>query len=150
MRTIEAVRRSGVDIEREKTVREAAEIMDQTGVGSLAVIDGTDLVGIVTDRDVVRRALARGLPPDARVDTIMSAPVVSIGADADLHHAFGLFRDHGIRRLAVLREGHFVGMITVDDVLVDLANDLADLTRPISSEIERPHRNGTVPVARPS
>ena len=60
MRTIDAVRRSGIGIKPEQTVRQAAQLMEATGVGSLAVVDGSRLVGIVTDRDLVRRAVARG------------------------------------------------------------------------------------------
>ena len=71
MRTMDAVRRSGVGIGPERSVRDAAAIMEQAGVGSLAVIDGAHLVGIVTDRDLVRRALAPGLAPDVRVDAVM-------------------------------------------------------------------------------
>jgi CBS domain-containing protein len=144
MRTMEAVRRSGVGIGPERTVHDAAAIMEQAGVGSLAIIDGTRLVGIVTDRDLVRRALAPGRAPDARVDTIMTSPVMTIDADADVHEAFALFRTHGVRRLAVLREGQFVGMITIDDLLVDLAADLADLARPVTAEILFAHRDSVV------
>lgn len=142
MRTIDALRRSGVGIKPEQTIREAAELMEHTGVGSLAVMDGTRLAGIVTDRDLVRRALARGLPVDARVDAVMSSPVITIDADADLHEAFSAFRIHGVRRLAVVRDGQFSGVITVDDLLVDLANDLVDLSRPIDAEIHHAHRDG--------
>jgi len=116
--------------------------MERSGVGALAVVDGTQLVGILTDRDLVRRALAFGMPSDARVDSVMSSPVLSIGADADLHEAFAMFRHHVARRLAVVRDGEFVGMITVDDLFVDLVSDLADLASPISTEILTPHRAG--------
>ena len=144
MRTMDAVRRSGVGIGPARSVRDAAEIMEQSGVGSLAVIDGSRLVGIVTDRDLVRRALAPGLPLDARVDTVMTTPVSTIAADADLHEAFALFRTHGVRRLAVLRDGQFIGMITIDDLLVDLAADLSDLARPVTAEILFAHRDSVV------
>lgn len=147
MRTMDAIRRSGVGIEPDRTVREAAEIMEQAGVGALAVIEGDRLVGIVTDRDLVRRALARGLALDARVDGVMSTPVVTIDADADLHEVFALFRTHAARRLAVVREERFVGMITVDDLLVDLAGDLADLARPVTAEVLFAHRDSPVPAA---
>ena len=147
MRTIDAIRRSGIGVRPEQTVREAAQVMDHTGVGALAVVEGTRLRGILTDRDLVRRVLARGTPPDARVDAVMSSPVVSIDADADVHDAFALFRTHGIRRLAVVRDGQFVGMVTIDDLLVDVARDLVDLSRPISAEIAHAHRDSTLPVA---
>jgi CBS domain-containing protein len=146
MRTIDMLRRSGIGVGPERTVRDAAAIMERSGVGALAVIDGNQLRGIVTDRDLVRRVLARNLPADARVDGVMSSPVVTIDADADVHRAFTLFRAHGVRRLAVVQDDRFVGMITVDDLLVDLANDLFDLARPISSEILRAHRDGAVPA----
>jgi CBS domain-containing protein len=133
MRTIEAVRRSGVGIGPDRTIREAARIMEQSGVGALAVIEGERLVGIVTDRDLVRRGLARDLPADARVDAVMTAPVVTIDADADLHDTFVLFRTHAVRRLALVRADQFVGMITVDDLLIDLAADLSDLARPVTA-----------------
>ena len=148
MRTIEGMRRSGLSIEPERTIHDAAAVMEQTGVGALAVIDGDRLVGIVTDRDLVRRGLAQGLPTDARVDGIMSTPVVTIDADADLHGAFALFRTHAIRRLAVVRGGQFVGVITIDDLLVDVAADLVDLSRPVEAEILFAHHDSPLPATR--
>lgn len=146
MRTIEAVRRSGVGVRPDQTIHEAAGIMAEAGVGALAVIDDGVLVGIVTDRDLVRRGLARGLAGDARVDGVMTSPVVTIPADTDLHDAFGLFRTHAVRRLAVVRAGHFVGMITVDDLLIDVAAELADLARPVTAEVLFGHHDAEVPA----
>jgi CBS domain-containing protein len=146
MRTIDAVRRSGVGIGLERTIREAAGIMENAGVGALAVIDGEQPVGIVTDRDLVRRGLARDLTADARVDAVMTAPVVTIDADADLHDTFARFRTHAVRRLAVVRDGLFVGMITVDDLLMDLAADLTDLARPVAAEVLFAHHDSPVPA----
>jgi CBS domain-containing protein len=146
MRTIDAVRRSAVGIGPERTIREAAGIMEKSGVGALAVVEGEQLVGIVTDRDLVRRGLSRDLPTDARVDAVMTASVVTIDADADLHDTFALFRTHAIRRLAVVRFGKFVGMITVDDLLMDLAADLTDLARPVAAEVLFAHHDSAVPT----
>lgn len=146
MRTVDALRRSGIGVRPDQTILEAAIIMEQSGVGALAVIDGTELVGIVTDRDLARRALAHEMAPDARVDGVMSSPVVTIGAEADVHQVFGLFRTHGVRRLAVLQAGRFVGMLTLDDMLVDLAGDLFDLSRPVSAQVEHAQRNGLLPA----
>lgn len=146
MRTIDAIRRSGIGIGPERTLGDAAELMDQAGVGALAVIDGDRLVGIVTDRDLVRRGLARGLRPDARVDAVMTTPVVTIDADADLHRAYAVFRTNAIRRLAVVRDGAFAGMVTVDDLLIDLAADLNDLVRPVTAEVLFGHHDPVVPA----
>jgi CBS domain-containing protein len=107
-------------------------------MGSLAVIVDDRLVGIVTDRDLVRRGIAKDLAPPAAVEKVTSSPVFTIDADADLHSAFALFRSNAVRRLAVVDGYEFAGMITVDDLLVDLAADLADLARPIAAEIFLP------------
>lgn len=146
MLTIDAVRRSGVGLRPEQTIREAAVLMDSAGVGSLAVVENEELLGIVTDRDLVRRGLARGLSSNARVDGVMSSPVVTISADADLHDAFALFRTHAVRRLAVVRGTRFVGMITIDDLLVDLAADMADIARPVTAELLFGHHDSAVPA----
>lgn len=146
MRTIDGVRRSGVGIRPDETIHAAAALMEQAGVGSLAVLDGDELVGIVTDRDLVRRAMAKGLAPDARVDGVMSAPVVTISADSDLHTAYSVFGQHALRRLAVVQGDRFVGMITIDDLLVDLAAHLSDLVRPVTAEVLFAHRDSPVPA----
>jgi len=143
---MEFVHRSGIGVRPERSITDVAQIMEQSGIGSVAVVDGDVLVGIVTDRDLVRRGLAYELSPDARVDGVMSSPVVTIGVDADVHDALGLVRSHGVRRLAVVDGGRFVGMLTVDDLLVELARDLADLTRPIQDELGHPHRDAKVPA----
>jgi len=135
MRIIEATRRSGIAITPDKTVRGAALVMEQAGVGALAIIDAERVVGIVTDRDLVRRAVSPGLPLDVRIDSVMTAPVVTVDADADLGEAVALFRSHKVRRLAVVRNEKFVGMITVDDLLIDVIALLPDLLRPVRSEI---------------
>lgn len=147
MRTIERIFRSGVGVQSDSTIRHAAVTMDSAGVGSLAVLDGDRLVGIVTDRDLVRRGIAAGLASDARVDAVMSTPVVTIQADADLHDAFGLFRRNAVRRIPVVRGAHFLGMLTIDDLLVSLASDLSDLVRPVSAEMLFAHRDPSVPVS---
>ena len=146
MRTSEAIRRSAVGIRPDQTLREAAEIMEQAGVGSLVVVDGSRLVGLVTDRDLVRRGLAKGLDPTARIDGLMSAPVTTISADADLHDAFALFRTHAVRRLPVVRGETVVGVLTIDDLLVDMAADLADLARPVTAEVIFGQRDAGLPA----
>ena len=121
--------------------------MEHAGVGALVVLDADDRpLGIVTDRDLVRRAMARTLPPDARVDGVMSAPVITVDADADAHAVYELFRRHAVRRLPVLVHGRFVGMIAVDDLLIHLSADLADLVRPVTGEVLFPQRNSSPPA----
>jgi len=146
MRTIEMLHRSGVGVAPARTIREAATIMEHAGVGALAVVDGDQLVGVVTDRDIVRRAVARGLHGDARIDAVMTSPVVTVAADDTLDAAYALFASHGLRRLAVTRDGSFVGMLTIDDLLVSLVEQLDALARPITAEILFAQRDPAVPI----
>jgi CBS domain-containing protein len=146
MHTIETLKRSGVAVSPDATIRTAAGVMENAGVGALGVVDDGRLVGIVTDRDLVRRALARGLRLDARVDSVMTAPVVTIDVGADVHSVFALLRANAIRRIPVVRGQEFVGMITIDDLLVGLAGDLADLAKPITAEALFSHRESPVPA----
>jgi CBS domain-containing protein len=135
MKVLETMRRPGVVIRPDETIHAAAVLMESTGVGALAVVDHDRLVGIVTDRDLVRRAMATRMPGDARIDSVMSTPVVTIDADADLHDVFPLFRTHAVRRIAVVRGDEFVGMMTVDDLLIGMAAALEDLARPVTAEV---------------
>ncbi len=147
MRTIDAIRRSGVALAPDQTIRAAAEIMERSGVGALAVVDADQqLLGIVTDRDLVRRGLAKGLPLDARIDSIMSSPVVSVESHADIHSVYAVFRTNPVRRLAITREGRFAGMLSLDDLLVNLAADLSDLVRPVTAEVLFGHYDSPVPA----
>jgi CBS domain-containing protein len=148
MRTIETLHRSGVGVTPETTIKAAAGVMEHAGVGALAVVDDDRLVGIVTDRDLVRRALARGLPPDSRVDGVMTAPVVTVDVNADVHSVFALLRAHAVRRIPVVRGRQFVGMLTIDDLIIELAGDLADLARPITAEALFAHRETPLPTTQ--
>jgi len=146
MRIWDLVRRSAVGIRPDQTLVEAASIMDKAGVGALVVVDADRPVGIVTDRDLVRRGLARSLPIDARVDAVMTTPLVTVDADDDAHEVYQVLRTHALRRLPLVRDGRFVGMITVDDLLIHLAADLSDLARPITGEVLFAQRDSSPPA----
>lgn len=135
MKVREATRKAPVTATPETTLHEAASLMDANAVGALVITDQGRVVGIVTDRDLVVRALARREPDDARVDSVMTAEPVVIDADADLREAIVLFRSHAVRRIPVVDGGRLVGIIAVDDLLIDVIADLADLSRPIIGEV---------------
>jgi len=148
MRIIDSLRRPGVSIEADRTVRDAAKLMEQAGVGALAVLDQGAVVGIVTDRDLVRRVLAPALDPAGRVDGVMTMPVETIDGQSDLHDAARAFRAKGVRRLVVTDRDQFAGMVSVDDLILDLAGDLSDLAQPVTAETLFAHHDAPLP-ARP-
>jgi signal-transduction protein with cAMP-binding, CBS, and nucleotidyltransferase domain len=149
MRVIEHIHRSGVAIAPDRTVTEAAQVMEQAGVGCLLVMEDDRLVGIVTDRDLVRRAMARRMPADSRVDAVMTSPVMCVDAGTDLEDVYETFRTNALRRLAVTKEGKFVGILALDDLLVNLSGHLSDLVRPVAAEVMFAHRDGQVPAPLP-
>jgi CBS domain-containing protein len=146
MHAIDLIHRPAVTIDAAATITEAAERMERSGVGCLGVVEAELLVGIVTDRDLVRRGLARRVPGDARVDTVMSAPVVSVAPDAPIGAVFEHFRTHAVRRVAVVRDGRMEGIIAVDDLLVVLSRQLEDIARPVTGELLFAQRDSAVPV----
>lgn len=135
MRAIEAIRKRVVSLAPDATLRQTAELMERANVGAVVVLDGERLAGIVTDRDIVVRGVLHDLPTDARVDAVMTTDVVTLDADADLRSVLPIFRSHAFRRLPLVTEGRVVGMLTVDDLLIDLVNDLGDVVRPITGEV---------------
>lgn len=135
MKAIDAIRKQPVTASPETTLYDAAALMDAHAVGALAIVDGGALVGIVTDRDLVVRGLARREPGDVRVDSTMTRDPVVLDSNADLRDAMAIFRTHAIRRLPLVEDGKFVGMLVVDDLLIDVIANLGDLVRPITGEV---------------
>lgn len=149
MRAGDAARKSPVTVRPDQSIMQAAQLMDEHAVGSLVVVDDDGaLVGIVTDRDITVRGVARNEPIDGRVDSVMSTDLMVLDADADLRDALKIFREHAIRRVPLISAGKVVGMITVDDLAVNLVADLTDLVRPIAGEVIFGHPEPAVPVAR--
>ncbi len=104
-------------IEAERSVREAAIMMDRLYVGSLLVEREGRLVGIVTERDFVVRVLATGLDHSrTKVGDVMSYPVIAVSPDSPIEEAVALMLSRGFRRLPVVDlEGKLLGMITLSE-----------------------------------
>jgi CBS domain-containing protein len=129
------LRRSPVTISRNRTLAEAAALMERHSVGMLVVLQGERVVGVVTDRDLVVRSLARGRALEDRVLDVMTGDVATVDASSDLVRAIAIMRERGVRRLPVLDNGRLVGVVTVDDLLVRLVTMLGALTSPVLGEL---------------
>ena len=140
--------REPVTIDVGDTIEAAAQRFADAGVGSLVVVDDDRPVGIVTDRDLVVRALARGLGSDGRVDGVMSMGVVALDADDDVEELYAVFARHAIRRVPVVDHDRVVGVISLDDALVSTAGQMAALAGVLSTQIAFPHvRDEAAPPA---
>ena len=99
------------------TVLDAAKVMAQQDVGPVPVVDGDKLVGIVTDRDLVVRALAEGRDPSATtLGDIASSDLVTVQPDTDVSEALNLMSQHQVRRLLVAEGDRLVGIVAQADV----------------------------------
>jgi CBS domain-containing protein len=106
-----------VTIEATKSALDAAKLMTEREVGSLVVLEGKNPVGIVTDRDVVTKAVAKDLQlRGVKVREIMSKPLVTVKLDTPMIDIARLMDDRGIRRVPVVRGGDVVGIVTSSDM----------------------------------
>ncbi len=128
---------------RDTTVQAAAKLMRHYHVGSLVVIDefgGKRVpVGIVTDRDIVVEVDATELDPKVMtIGDIMTSQLATVPESEGLLETMEVMRAKGVRRLPVVGgEGQLVGIVTIDDLLEILAEELTDLTRIVSKEQAR-------------
>lgn len=104
-----------ITIEGNKTVIETAALMLQNDVGNLIIMDDNTPIGIVTERDLVRRVLAKGKSPNTKISEVMTAPLRVIDPDAPLKEAARRMVGKGIRRLPVIKDNKLVGIITAVD-----------------------------------
>ncbi|MCK9899278.1 signal transduction protein [Parafrankia colletiae] len=133
-------------VDRTASVQHAAQEMERRGVGALLVMDDGRLVGIVTDRDIVLRGVARAVPTNGRIDTLMTTEVITVPAGMDVEHAHELFRDHAFRRLPVVEGRQVVGLLSVDDLLIRSERAIADLVHPLADEACAPHHEASPPA----
>ncbi|MFD3698076.1 CBS domain-containing protein [Streptomyces sp. NPDC058646] len=110
-----------VTVEKLTSLAEAARVMRDASVGDVLVVDGGRLRGILTDRDLVIRAMAENRDPaDTTVQAICSTDPVTVGPDDDVDQANDLMRRHALRRLPVQNEdGELVGIVTLGDLAVE-------------------------------
>lgn len=101
----------------ETTLREAASAMEESDLGSLAVVEGLDLLGLVTERDI-RRAVAEDVDLDTAVSTLMSDEPDTFDPDLDVWDAATWIAESGYRHLPVVGDdGELMGVVSIRDLL---------------------------------
>lgn len=106
-----------VSIEPSKTAFEAAQLMAKEGKGSLVVQREDRAIGIVTERDFVRKIMAKGLNPrEVKVEAFMSRPLIIISPRATVFEAANMMGREGIRRLVVMDGEKVAGVFTATDL----------------------------------
>jgi CBS domain-containing protein len=139
----EICNREVVIAEKMLSVVDAAQLMRKHHVGDLVVVEEKDgrkhPIGIVTDRDIVVEVVAAGVNPEAlNVGDIMGPEVATVRESAGLFEALRYMRDKGVRRMPVVDStGGLVGILTLDDLLSLLAEEMTELAKLVSHERQR-------------
>jgi CBS domain-containing protein len=132
-------KRPTVTIAPEKTIREACQLLEERNVGCLVVEEHGKLCGIVTDRDIALRVVGQGKDPQlTHVGTIMTANPVRIPVDSTLHELTMLMHSQHVRRVPIIdASGRAIGIVTLDDLLVLLSDEMSDLGTAVSEAFFR-------------
>jgi CBS domain-containing protein len=127
----EVMTRDPVSLPAATKVTEAATQMKRHDIGDVIVLEDSRVCGVVTDRDIVIRALAEGRDPaSTTLGDICSRKVVTLTPTSSIEDATILMRDHALRRLPVVEDGAPVGIVSIGDLAVerDPASALADIS----------------------
>lgn len=143
MKLLALCQRPIVTIDADQPLQRAAQRMREQHVGALVIVEqrpeGTQVVGLVTDRDLAIEVLARGGEvAQMPVGRLAGAPLVSAAADADLAEAVAKMQVAGVRRLLVHdAEGQLVGLVSFDDLLQACVAPLAGLAEVLRQGLAR-------------
>jgi CBS domain-containing protein len=136
MKLEDVMSRKVLTVTPESTAAEAARMMQKDNIGALPVVNQGHMVGIVTDRDIVMRAVAPGGDPtNIPVSQVMSAPVVSGSPNMDVAQATDLMAGKQIRRLPVVNNGQLVGFVSLGDIAINSPDSVSgDALKDISGK----------------
>lgn len=115
-----------VFVEKDANVREAAKAMAEANVGCTAIMENSRLVGLFTERDVLKRVLLRDMNvDDVKVSEVMTTDIIATGPSQSVIEAHHLMKRHHIRHLPVLDDdANLVGVLSIRDLLLDHMEDL--------------------------
>ncbi len=141
MRAIDLAPPMVVTAEESTNLTEAARLMRHYGVGNLVItrVDGggTQPIGIVTDRDIVVHAIACKLDPETiSVSDLCTREPATVNAEADLFEITAVMKEYGVRRVVVTRDSELVGIISMDNVIEAMAEQLNNLSEMLARQLE--------------
>jgi CBS domain-containing protein len=142
LRPFEHYEKEVVSLRSDAPVLRAIEEMRKSAVGCVVVTDGEGQpVGMITDRDIALRVVARGEDP-RRIElaAVMSTPVVSCESTQPLDRIVATMRERGVRRIPVTQGGRLVGLVSYDDLLVVLGEEIAKLGKAVKRDVGRESR----------
>jgi signal-transduction protein with cAMP-binding, CBS, and nucleotidyltransferase domain len=127
----EVMTREPVTLPAQSSASDAARAMSQSSIGAVVVTDSAKICGIVTDRDIVVRAIAEGKDPKkVRIGDICSHDLTTLRPDDTVNEVVALMRKKAIRRLPVVEGSEAVGIVSIGDLAqrLDRSSALADIS----------------------
>ena len=119
----------------ETTVKELAEIMANEQLGDLIITDGDEPIGIVTDRDIVLALATNDDIASMTASDVMTGDLVTIRGDAEDFELAETFAEAKVRRLPVVdADGHLTGVVTLDDLVAVLGEEMKDVATVIEAQ----------------
>ena len=107
-----------ITIAPETSLDECAKIMDNKHISAIPIKSGGNVLGIITEQDIVRKVVAKGINPlNEKVMAFMEKNMVTISPDADIYDALIKMRDLNIRHLPVIENSQMIGLLTLKDIL---------------------------------
>ena len=111
------MKKNVITIDSSMTVNDAAKMMDDASIGAIVVLEKGIAIGIITERDLVRRIIAKGKPLATNVKEAMSSPLIVINPDDSVWDLAQLMKMRKIHRVPAVKDSRLVGMVTTSDVV---------------------------------
>jgi CBS domain-containing protein len=111
------MKKNVISIDSSMTAQDAAKMMDDASIGAIVVLENGIAIGIVTERDLARRIVARGKPLTTNVKEVMSSPLIVINPDDTVWEAAQLMKARQIHRVPAVKENRLVGIVTTSDIV---------------------------------
>lgn len=120
----------------EQTVLEAAQLMNNRGIGAVVVTEQEEIRGIFTERDVLRRIVAEAREPaSTRLEDVMTTSLVTTTTEMTVDECAELMTRRRIRHLPVVRNGHLAGVVTIGDLLAYQLSEQASTIAHLNSYV---------------
>ena len=136
---VKEIMHTATKVSSDISTSEAARVMDKKSIGSVLIEENDEIIGIVTERDILRKIVAKGKNPDeVKVNEIMSHPLITIDANEDILKASEKMDEQRIRRLVVTENGKIVGKVTANSIARNLRYVLASRSLHTQKDYTRP------------
>ena len=130
----EVMNRNVVVVKRDATLKQASEVMAKTRIGSLVVVDGSKISGIITSSDIIKSIAQDKAPENTLIEEVMSKKVFTVKPDVDIQDAVDIMIENKIRELPVVENNKIKGIITVTDIAVVEPKLIASIAQLLSMQ----------------